>query len=198
MIVNSAQKSLDTLPNVAAHSITSSPPDDCAADLVVKLPLKSQIPQNRTQTTKIHTPTTTHPTPGLRRTTNLSQRRQNPPHHDPRTTPLQHAVTYQAFREITNFIRDNGDDWDEFCVNTTRATQKPTTPTSPLNPPSKHRTAKTTGLLAPEPLLQANPHRFVLFPIQHDDIWRMYKQAEASFWTAEEIDLKTSVKLGRT
>jgi ribonucleotide reductase beta subunit family protein with ferritin-like domain len=105
--------------------------------------------------------------------------------------PLQHAVTYQAFREITNFIRDNDDDWDEFCVNTTRATRKPTTPTSPLNPPSKHRTAKTKGLLAPEPLLRANPHRFVLFPIQHDDIWRMYKQAEASFWTAEEIDLKT-------
>jgi ribonucleoside-diphosphate reductase subunit M2 len=192
MIVDSAQKSLGTSSNVAAHSITSSPPDDRAADLVVKIPLKSQqTPQNRTQTTKIHTPTMTHPTPGLRRTTNLSQRRQNPPHHDPRTTPLQHAVTYQAFREITNFIRDNGDDWDEFCVNTTRATQKPTTPTSPLNPPSKHRTAETTGLLAPEPLLRANPHRFVLFPIQHDDIWRMYKQAEASFWTAEEIDLKT-------
>ena len=112
--------------------------------------------------------------------------------------PLQHAVTYQAFREITNFIRDNGDDWDEFCVNTTHATRKPTTPTSPLNPPSKHRSAETKGLLAPEPHLRANPHRFVLFPIQHDDIWQMYKQAEASFWTAEEIYLKTGVKLGRT
>jgi len=40
-----------------------------------------------------------------------------------------------------------------------------------------------------EPLLKENPGRFVLFPIQYDDIWRMYKQAEASFWTAEEIDL---------
>lgn len=40
-----------------------------------------------------------------------------------------------------------------------------------------------------EPLLTENPNRFVLFPIQHDDIWKMYKQAEASFWTAEEIDL---------
>jgi len=29
----------------------------------------------------------------------------------------------------------------------------------------------------------------VLFPIQHDDIWSFYKKAEASFWTAEEIDL---------
>jgi ribonucleoside-diphosphate reductase subunit M2 len=45
------------------------------------------------------------------------------------------------------------------------------------------------GRLAPEPLLQINPNRFVLFPIYHDDIWTMYKQAEASFWTAEEIDL---------
>ena len=40
-----------------------------------------------------------------------------------------------------------------------------------------------------EKLLEANPNRFVLFPIQHPDIWKFYKQAEASFWTAEEIDL---------
>jgi ribonucleoside-diphosphate reductase beta chain len=40
-----------------------------------------------------------------------------------------------------------------------------------------------------EPILVQNPDRFVLFPIQHNDIWKMYKQAEASFWTAEEIDL---------
>ena len=40
-----------------------------------------------------------------------------------------------------------------------------------------------------EPLLVENKNRFVLFPIQHDDIWQMYKKAEASFWTAEEIDL---------
>lgn len=40
-----------------------------------------------------------------------------------------------------------------------------------------------------EPLLKENKNRFVLFPIQHDDIWQMYKKAEASFWTAEEIDL---------
>ena len=66
---------------------------------------------------------------------------------------------------------------------------------------------------ADEPLLQENPHRFVLFPIKYhevrvyhtrhaysafatswltlvvDQIWQMYKKAEASFWTAEEIDL---------
>ena len=40
-----------------------------------------------------------------------------------------------------------------------------------------------------EPILKENKNRFVLFPIEHDDIWDMYKKAEASFWTAEEIDL---------
>jgi len=42
---------------------------------------------------------------------------------------------------------------------------------------------------AEEPILKENKNRFVLFPIQHNDIWQMYKQEEASFWTAEEIDL---------
>ena len=41
-----------------------------------------------------------------------------------------------------------------------------------------------------EPILAKNNDRFVLFPIQHDDIWKFYKKAEASFWTAEEIDLE--------
>jgi ribonucleoside-diphosphate reductase subunit M2 len=40
-----------------------------------------------------------------------------------------------------------------------------------------------------EPLLKENKRRFVIFPIKYHEIWQMYKQAEASFWTAEEIDL---------
>ncbi|XP_022653434.1 ribonucleoside-diphosphate reductase subunit M2 B-like [Varroa jacobsoni] len=40
-----------------------------------------------------------------------------------------------------------------------------------------------------EPLLRENPNRFVLFPIEYSDIWQMYKKAQASFWTAEEVDL---------
>ena len=40
-----------------------------------------------------------------------------------------------------------------------------------------------------EPLLKENPRRFVILPIQYDSIWKMYKKAEASFWTAEEVDL---------
>jgi len=40
-----------------------------------------------------------------------------------------------------------------------------------------------------EPLLKESKRRFVLFPIQYNEIWQMYKKAEASFWTAEEMDL---------
>ncbi|GLV39253.1 Ribonucleoside diphosphate reductase small subunit [Carabus blaptoides fortunei] len=40
-----------------------------------------------------------------------------------------------------------------------------------------------------EPLLRENPRRFVVFPIVYHDIWGMYKKAEASFWTVEEVDL---------
>jgi ribonucleoside-diphosphate reductase beta chain len=40
-----------------------------------------------------------------------------------------------------------------------------------------------------EPILQENKDRFVIFPIKHADIWEWYKKSEASFWTAEEIDL---------
>ncbi len=40
-----------------------------------------------------------------------------------------------------------------------------------------------------EPMLRDDPGRFVLFPIEHKEIWNFYKQHEAAFWTAEEIDL---------
>ncbi|KAL1944259.1 hypothetical protein VTO73DRAFT_3444 [Trametes versicolor] len=40
-----------------------------------------------------------------------------------------------------------------------------------------------------EPLLTETTRRFVLFPIQYDEIWQMYKTAQASFWTVEEINL---------
>src|SRR4051812_6307394 len=44
-----------------------------------------------------------------------------------------------------------------------------------------------------EPILQDNKDRFVLFPIKYKDIWEFYKKAEASFWTAEEIDLASDL-----
>jgi ribonucleoside-diphosphate reductase subunit M2 len=45
-----------------------------------------------------------------------------------------------------------------------------------------------------EPLLKENPERFVIFPINYQDIWRMYKKALASFWTTEEVDLSRDME----
>jgi len=44
-----------------------------------------------------------------------------------------------------------------------------------------------------EPILKENNDRFVIFPIEHYDIWEFYKKAEASFWTAEEVDLSADL-----
>ena len=44
-----------------------------------------------------------------------------------------------------------------------------------------------------EPILQPNDNRFVIFPIQHDDLWDWYKKQQACIWTAEEIDLSEDV-----
>uniref|UniRef100_A0A7S3QML3 Uncharacterized protein n=1 Tax=Dunaliella tertiolecta TaxID=3047 RepID=A0A7S3QML3_DUNTE len=51
---------------------------------------------------------------------------------------------------------------------------------------------KSTAL--PEPLLDENSDRFCMFPIKFPSIWEMYKKAEASFWTAEEVDLGDDMK----
>ena len=40
-----------------------------------------------------------------------------------------------------------------------------------------------------EKILQENPNRFVIFPIEHPDLWDLYKKQQACIWTAEEIDL---------
>lgn len=45
-----------------------------------------------------------------------------------------------------------------------------------------------------EPLLAENKDRFVILPIKYPEVWKMYKMAEASFWTAEEIDLSLDYK----
>lgn len=42
---------------------------------------------------------------------------------------------------------------------------------------------------AKEPMLDEQANRYVIFPIQHEDFWKMYKKAEANFWTSEELDL---------
>tara|TARA_B100000575_G_C23129842_1_gene655224 strand:+ start:1436 stop:2431 length:996 start_codon:yes stop_codon:yes gene_type:complete len=44
-----------------------------------------------------------------------------------------------------------------------------------------------------ETLLSEEENRYVIFPIQHDDFWKMYKRAEANFWTSEELDLSSDL-----
>ena len=45
-----------------------------------------------------------------------------------------------------------------------------------------------------ELILSEEEKRYVIFPIQYDNIWKMYKKAEANFWTAEELDLSKDLK----
>ncbi|GAA99634.1 hypothetical protein E5Q_06335 [Mixia osmundae IAM 14324] len=65
------------------------------------------------------------------------------------------------------------------------ASVDPMPPSGPLTEAEK----RAKELERQEPLLQELDNRFVLFPIKYDEIWRFYKRAVASFWTAEEIDL---------
>jgi len=60
--------------------------------------------------------------------------------------------------------------------------------------PMEKKVGALSKLELEEPLLKPNTGRFVLFPIQHKEIWEMYKKHEASFWTAEEIDLSQDTK----
>lgn len=59
---------------------------------------------------------------------------------------------------------------------------------------TEHKALELAGFAVAEPLLMEDKTRFVLFPIKHADIWDMYKKAEASFWTAEEIDLSDDTR----
>jgi ribonucleoside-diphosphate reductase beta chain len=45
-----------------------------------------------------------------------------------------------------------------------------------------------------EKILTENPNRFVIFPIEHNDIWDYYQQHQAAFWTAEEVDLTADIR----
>jgi len=45
-----------------------------------------------------------------------------------------------------------------------------------------------------EKILIENPNRFVIFPIEHNDIWDFYQQHQAAFWTAEEVDLTGDIR----
>jgi ribonucleoside-diphosphate reductase subunit M2 len=64
----------------------------------------------------------------------------------------------------------------------------------PLRQAFSRVTSEYRELEKNDPLLVENPQRFVMFPIQYPQVWEMYKKHEASFWTAEEIDLSQDNK----
>jgi ribonucleotide reductase beta subunit family protein with ferritin-like domain len=49
-----------------------------------------------------------------------------------------------------------------------------------------------------EPLLIENPDRFVLFPIEHNDVFKMYKNLVAVRWIPEEVELTKDLKDWKT
>ena len=59
---------------------------------------------------------------------------------------------------------------------------------------SQEHNSKNNNQATPhEPILKPNNNRFVLYPIKHFEIWKMYKKALASFWVPEEIDLSHDI-----
>lgn len=69
--------------------------------------------------------------------------------------------------------------------------RKETTADTTMTETTQEREMTTTEV--EEPLLKDDPNRYVLFPIQHDDIWKMYKKQMDCFWRAEEIDLSKDI-----
>ena len=49
-----------------------------------------------------------------------------------------------------------------------------------------------------EVVLTPNPYRFTTFPIKYDDLWQLYKRAQASFWVPEEIDFSRDIEDWKT
>lgn len=45
-----------------------------------------------------------------------------------------------------------------------------------------------------EQILKPDDNRYVMFPIEHNDIWQMYKRQVDCFWRAEEVDLSKDLK----
>jgi len=77
---------------------------------------------------------------------------------------------------------------------TTKQSKTGKTPaSSPALKPARKASATEAEMppiaLEPEPMLQENKDRFVLFPLQHPDLWKKYKDHLAVFWTPEEVDL---------
>lgn len=81
---------------------------------------------------------------------------------------LSAALGILATRVVTHFVRDP-------------------TAADPIADPTA---ADPTADAFVEPMLRHDPtRRYVLFPIVHERLWSLYKQAEASLWHTAEVDL---------
>lgn len=82
-----------------------------------------------------------------------------------------------------------------------KSTKLPMTPKDALAAASEAAASGSAAAGPADPSLKDEPicrtdeegSRFSLFPIEHADIWSMYKQHVASFWTADEIDLSADL-----
>jgi len=89
---------------------------------------------------------------------------------------------------------------NEIVSTITNNTVPSTTPATMGSPGRKAKVASAKqeppvlDLVNDEPLLMENPTRFVLFPIEHHDVFTMAKSAVAVFWTVEEVDLAKDTK----
>lgn len=115
-------------------------------------------------------------------------------------SPLADVTNSQLDATTTSFAKA------KLCEAAAPAKKVMTTTTTKYvasTPKAKTNAASSSGVVTPmndlynapapaveqpeEPLLKENPHRWVIFPIAHNDVWQKYKQAESCFWTAEEV-----------
>ena len=98
-------------------------------------------------------------------------------------TPLS---TISTKEDITKFLPE--------CITTDKSKE---TNSKRTRSNSEHKTSddvtktnqKSEESKIVEPLLQPDENRFVMFPIQHHDVWLLYKKAVDSFWKVEDVDL---------
>lgn len=107
---------------------------------------------------------------------------------------FQNTKIYQKSPAKKKILADDSNEHSEFKAPPAKSPRKDfPVSKSPYKEQSKKALAKSKTLkevkTEVEPLLKENPGRFVVFPIKYHDIWQFYKKAEASFWTAEEVDL---------
>lgn len=111
--------------------------------------------------------------------------------------PVTFAPTLEVYKEVKEPKQPKSKSQSRATTPTPAKSKQPSRPTTPApvtTEPSEEAAPVEAKPLLPEPLLVENDERFVIFPIQHADLWAKYKQHMAVFWTPEEIDLSKDIK----